>query len=137
MLGRKNQTSPNMKTTIKTLILAAIAASLVTTVSAAPPGKGLGTFKKASTVEEIQKLKTGDRYALVCKECDSVTIKEVANAEEVEKLCHDGGSIHCDSCKKKVTVKRTGPPGKENATSKVTIVNAEGKECMIVVPLNQ
>ena len=137
MPGRKNQTSPNMKTTIKTLILAAIAASLVTTVSAAPPGKGLGTFKKASTVEEIQKLKTGDRYALVCKDCDSITIKEVANAEEVEKLCHDGGSMHCDSCEKKVTVKRTGPPGKGQTTSKVTIVNAEGKECMIIVPLNQ
>lgn len=125
-----------MKTTLRTLILAAITAALVTTVSAAPPGKGLGTFKKASSVEEIQKLKTGDRYALVCKECDTVTVKEVANTEEVANLCHDGGSIHCDSCDKKFTVKRHGPPGKGHTTTKVTIVNAEGKECMIVVPLN-
>jgi hypothetical protein len=126
-----------MKTTLKPIILAVVAASLVTVVSAAPPGKGLGTFKKASTVEEIQRLKQGDRYALVCSECESVTIKEVANAEEVEALCHDGGSLHCDSCEKKVTVKRIGTPGKGNSTSKVTIVNVEGKECMFVVPLNQ
>jgi hypothetical protein len=126
-----------MKTTLKSLILAAVAASLVTAVSAAPPGKRLGTFKKASTVEEIQKLKKGDRYALVCTECESVTIKEVADAEEVEKLCHDGGSIHCDSCEKKVTVKRHGPPGKGHTATKVTIVNAEGKECMFVVPLTE
>jgi hypothetical protein len=126
-----------MKTTLKTLILAAIAASLVTAVSAAPPGKGLGVFKKANTQEEIQKLKTGDRYALVCKECESVTVKEVGSETEVENLCHDGGSIHCDSCEKKLTIKRTGPPGKGNVTSKVTIVNAEGKECMFIVPLKQ
>ena len=126
-----------MKTTFKTMILAAIAASLVTAVSAAPPGKGTGTFKKASTVEEIQKLKKGDRYALVCKDCDTVTIKEVENAEEVEALCHDGGALHCGSCEKKLTVKRTGPPGKGHTTSKVTIVNAEGKECMFVVPLSE
>lgn len=126
-----------MKTTLKTLILAAIAASLVTAVSAAPPGKGLGVFKKAHTQEEIQKLKTGDRYALVCKECESVTVKEVGSEAEVENLCHDGGSIHCDACEKKLTIKRTGPPGKGNVTNKVTIVNAEGKECMFIVPLKQ
>lgn len=131
---RKNN---NMKTTLKAIILAAFAASLVTVVSAAPPGKGTGTFNKASTVEDVQKLKKGDRYAMVCKECESVTIKEVANAEEVEALCHDGGSLHCDSCEKKVTVKRIGPPGKGHTTSKVTIVNAEGKECMFIVPLTE
>ena len=126
-----------MKTTLKTIILAAIASSLVTVVSAAPPGKGVGTFKKASTVEEIQKLKKGDQYALVCKECESITVKEVADAKEVESLCHDGGKIHCDSCDKKVTVKRTGPQGKEQVSNKVTIVNKEGEECMFIVPLTQ
>lgn len=112
-----NGNKKNIKTTLKAIILAAVAASLITVVSAAPPGKGLKTFKKASTVEHVQKLKKGARYALVCKECDTVTIKEVANAEEVEALCHDGGRLHCDSCQKKVT-----------------IVNVDGKECMIIVP---
>ena len=127
----------NMKTTFKTMILAAVVASLVTVVSAAPPGKGTGTFKKASSVEDIQKIKKGDHYALVCKECDSVTIKEVATAEEVKALCHDGGAMHCGSCQKKFKVKHMGPAGKGTTKHEVTIVNAEGKECMFVVQLSQ
>jgi hypothetical protein len=124
-----------MKTMFKLMILAGAAAGFATSAIAAPPGKGLGTFKKASTQEEIQKIKKGDRYALVCKECESVTVKEAADDQEAEKLCHDGGTVHCASCDKKLTVKRTGPPGKGGTSSKVTIVNAEGKECMFIVPL--
>jgi hypothetical protein len=124
-----------MKTTFKIMLLAATAVGFATSAIAAPPGKGLGTFKKASTQEEIQKIKKGSRYALVCKECESVTVKEAADDQEAEKLCHDGGTVHCASCDKKFTVKRTGPPGKGGISTKVTIVNAEGKECMFIVPL--
>ena len=92
-----------------------------------------GTYKHAATVEEIQALKTGDHYALVCTECKSVTVKQVADEKEVEALCHNGGTVHCDSCKKKFTIKHLGPPGKGTDSPKVTIVNAEGKECMFVV----
>ena len=94
-----------------------------------------GTYKHVGTVEEIQSLKPGDHYALVCSECKSITVKEVAEEKEVEELCHDGGSMHCDSCKKKLTIKRTGPPGKGITSQKVTIVNSEGKECMFIVPM--
>jgi hypothetical protein len=124
-----------MKSTFRSLILAVFAAGLVTSVSAAPPGKGTKVYKPALTQEEIQKLKTGDRYALVCMDCKSITVKEVADEKEVEALCHEGGTVHCDSCEKKFTVKHAGPPGKGVTTSKVTIVNAEGKECMFVVPM--
>ena len=68
-------------------------------------------------------------------ECKSVSVKEVADEKEVAPPCHDGGSVHCDSCDSKVTVKHSGPPGKGATTSKVTIVNADGKECMFVVPM--
>lgn len=95
----------------------------------------LKTFKKADTVESMQTMKKGDRYALVCKECDSVTIKEVTDEKEVEAMCKDGGSMHCPSCKMKVTVKATGHRAGEPTITKVTYVNAEGKECMVVVPL--
>ena len=131
----------NMKTTLKTilknLLLAAVTATLVTTAYAESPGNGFKPMTKASTVGEIQKLKQGDKYAVVCKECDSITVKKVADAAEVESLCHDGGSMHCDSCKKKHVIKRVGPPGKETITAKVVIVNAEGKECMFIVPMKE
>ncbi len=126
-----------MKATIKTLIAAAFAIGLATSVSAAPPGKGTGVFKGASTQEEIEKLKSGDRYALVCMDCKSITVKEVADAKEVADLCHEGGTLHCDSCKKKTTIKHSGPPGKGTTTPKITMVNAEGKECMFVVPMKE
>lgn len=129
----------SMKPSLLAIFAAVFAVGLATSVSAAPPGKGgvlkPGTYKHAGTVEEIQGLKTGDRYALVCSECKSITVKEVADEKEVEALCHDGGSMHCDSCEKKFTVKRIGPPGKGATSQKVTIVNADGKECMFVVPL--
>ncbi|MDP3849383.1 MAG: hypothetical protein Q8Q59_02685 [Luteolibacter sp.] len=126
-----------MKSTFRNLIITAFAAGLVATVSAAPPGKGTGVFKAATTQEEIQKLKKGDRYAVVCMDCKSVTMKEVGDEEEVAALCHNGGSMHCDSCKKDVSIKHLGPPGKGTDKTEVTIVNAEGKPCMFIVPLKE
>jgi hypothetical protein len=126
-----------MKATIKTLIAAAFAVGLATSVSAAPPGKGTGVYTGASTQEEIQKLKTGDRYAMVCMDCKSITIKEVADEKEVAALCHEGGTMHCDSCKKQATIKHSGPAGKGSSSSKMTMVNADGKECMFVVPMKE
>lgn len=127
-----------MKSLFKNLIASAFVIGLATSVSAAPPGKGpfgTKTYKHAATQEEIQSLKTGDRYAVVCMDCKSITVKEVADEKEVEALCHEGGAMHCDACKKKVTIKHSGPPGKGTASPKVTYVNAEGKECMFIVPV--
>ena len=130
-----------LKSILKLIAVATFAVSLATSVSAAPPGKGgifvPGTYKHAATVGEIQALKTGDHYALVCMECKSVTVKEVANEKEVEALCHDGGSMHCDSCKKKFIIKHIGVPGKGTDSTTVKIVNGEGKECMFFVPVKR
>lgn len=93
-----------------------------------------GPMKASTSQGEIQKLKKGARYAKVCMECKSITVKEVADDKEVEVLCHDGGTIHCDSCKKKVTIKRGGPRY-DIIISKITYVNGEGKECMFIVPM--
>ena len=127
-----------MKSTLKALLVAAIALGFVTSVSAEPPGKG-GILKpgthKAGTQEEIQSMKKGDHYALVCMECKSVTVKEITDDKEAEALCHDGGSMHCDSCKKKFTIKHSGTPGKGTTSKEVTYVNEEGKQCMFVVPM--
>ena len=128
-----------MKSPLKILLATAFAVALTSSVSAAPPGKGpfkIGTYPQASTVEEIQSIKPGTHYAMVCMECKSITVKEAADEKEVAALCHDGGSMHCDSCKKKFTIKHVGPPGKGASSPKVTIVNAEGKPCMSLVPMN-
>lgn len=72
---------------------------------------------------------------MVCTVCKSMTVREVADKKEVEALRHDGETTNCDSCDKKFSVKRTGPPRKGAASQKVTVVNAEGKECMFIVPM--
>ena len=130
-----------MKSTVKFLIAAVFAVGLASSVSAETPGKGTtfytGTHKAATSQEEIQKLKKGDRYALVCMDCKSITVKEIADDKEAEALCHEGGTVHCDSCKKKFTIKHSGPPGKGTTSRKVTYVNEEGKECMFLVPIKK
>jgi hypothetical protein len=129
-----------MKSIVNTILAIAFTLGFASTVSAEPAGKGGGTFqpgvyKRAETQEEIQKLKPGFHYALVCMECKSVTVKEAKDEKEVEALCHEGGTLHCDACKKKVTIKNSGPAGKGTTSKKVTYVNEEGKECMFVVPV--
>ncbi len=124
-----------MKTTLKSLAGLMLAIGLATSASAQ---RANNTWQKtpmkaATSQEEIQKLKKGDHYATVCMECKSITVKEVADDKEVEALCHDGGTIHCPSCKKDFKVS-TGPRG-EVTGSKVTYVNADGKECMFIVPM--
>ena len=116
-----------MKSTVKFLMAAIFAVGLASAVSAETPGKGstlnLGSHKAATSQEEIQKLKKGDHYALVCMDCKSITVKEFADDKEAEELCHEGGTVHCDSCKKKVTITHPGTPGKGTTTKKVTYVN--------------
>ena len=124
--------------TLANIIAITMALGLASSVSAQradQAGISNKTFKKADSAESIQAMKKGDRYAVVCRECDSVTIKEVADEKEVAALCHDGGSMHCPSCKKKFTVKSVGPRPGGPVVTKVTIVNGEGKECMFLVPL--
>lgn len=94
------------------------------------------TYEKADNVKSISSMKTGDRYALVCRMTDTVTIKEITDDKEAAALCHDGGSVHCNSCKKKYTIKSVGPrPDSSPESTKVTIVDADGKECMYIVPI--
>ena len=124
-----------MKSILGKLAIAAFAAGLATSLYAAPPGKGTGVYRGVTTQQEIQKLKQGDRYALVCTNCKSITMKEVADAKEVEMLCRNGGTVHCDGCKKDYSIKHVGPPSKGFDRTKVTYVNAAGEPCMFIVAM--
>lgn len=127
-----------MKTIARTLGTIALSIGLLGIADAQSPNRA--PFKHTSSAERISSMKTGDRYVLVCLECKSATVEEVSTEEDTEKLCHDGGTIHCDGCKKKVTIKRVGPPGKGTASRtkrEVKYLNSEGKECMVLIPLKK
>jgi len=128
-----------MKSIVNIVICTAFAACLATPVSAQRANQGPFTqkvYKGASSMDQIQKLKKGSLYAKVCMECKAMTVREVADDKEVAALCHEGGSIACEGCKKKFVVKRVGPPGKESITTTVAYVDSKGKDCMFIVPIN-
>ena len=137
--NQMKQNNP-MKAAWRSLALATLALGfgLTSNVSAEPPGKGApgaGVYNHAGTEEQIKGMKTGSRYALVCTSCKSMTIETVKDAASLEALCHNGGKVHCSSCKEKATVEYFGPSGKGAPHQNIRYVNAEGKECMFVVPL--
>ncbi len=119
--------------TIQTL-LAVVLIGGIAPLGATPDVKG--TYPTAKSVRQIHKLQTGDHYLLTCDVCHSVTAVEIKGHADVTALCHDGGRVHCGSCKKRAFVKVTNPSGKFGISgARVSYVNAEGYECMHLVPL--
>ncbi|GAA5483981.1 hypothetical protein [Haloferula sargassicola] len=126
-----------MKTIVTTLSALALAVGMLGIAEAQSPNRA-PFFRSTKSVEKISSMKPGDRYVLVCRDCETATVGEIADAADAEKLCHDGGTIHCDGCKKKVTIKRVGPPGKgtpARTKREVTYLNSKGEECMVLIPL--
>ena len=101
---------------------------------AGPPGKSINSSHSAlQTPEAFQALKPGDKVAIVCNECQSVTIKTIEQKSDAMKLCKEGDSVTCPSCKKTLKVVRRGPPGHSGTeTTKVVYVNEKGEECMFI-----
>ncbi len=113
---------------------------LVTSVVAfaIPPAHRSGPGPALRTAESFKDVKPGDKLALVCKQCDTVTVQTVASKEEAMEFCKVGAEIVCGSCKKTFKVVTHGPRGKSGPGGKHTetrIVNEKGEECMFVTKL--
>jgi hypothetical protein len=130
--GKLKEVQNIMKQLIQIALSSVMALALAGSAQAQPPGKD-HRVAKAGNVSQIESLKKGDEYAVVCMECKTVTIKTVGAAEDAAALCHDGGTLHCAGCKSDATIKRVGPKGKQ----RLQYVNKDGKECMFVAPLNK
>ena len=127
------------RTTLHHLAFAAALAGLVLAgasgAEAAPPGKkrpGWQTHRKLDQKRQIEDLKPGDKVAIVCKECETVTTATFSTKEEAMKWCQEGGMVMCESCEKERTVKFVGPPGKK----RIVYVNAKGDDCMFITKLS-
>ena len=105
-----------------------------------PPGKTSPTermLKRTRPVAKTSSMKKGDQYVLVCRHCESATVRRIRDGAEAAKLCHNGGKIHCDSCKKQVTIKHFGPRSKGMTRTVITYLNSRGEECMVLIPLKE
>lgn len=105
---------------------------------AAPPSKSNNYTRSAiQTTEAFQDIKPGEKVAIVCKECQSLTVTTIAQKADAMKLCKEGDSVTCPSCKKTVRIVRRGPPGRSGTvTSKIVYVNEKGEECMFVTKVS-
>lgn len=121
----------------KSAILTSIVLASSVAAFAIPPSKQTSpipaaTLRSASAFEQTQ---PGEKIALVCKECDTVSVQTVASKEDAMKLCAEGAAVSCPSCKKVGKVVRHGPPGKEISHTEFRIVNEKGEECMFYAKL--
>jgi hypothetical protein len=110
------------------ILLATTAAAL-----ALPPARSTAPALRSATA--FEDVKAGDKLALVCKECESVTVLDVTTKEDAMKLCTEGETVACGSCKKTFKVVAHGPRGKGGKHTETRIVNDKGEECMFVTKL--
>lgn len=124
-----------MKST-RILIVAVMLLSSSAIGLAGPASKSNYTASARRTDDDFRSIKPGDRVALVCKECESVTVQTVETPEDAMKLCKEGGEVVCGSCQKTAKIVRRGPRSKAGTqTSVIHYVNAKGEDCMFVVKL--
>ena len=109
--------------------------SAATAALAVPNSKSTYTSRALRTDQEFAQVKAGDRIALVCKQCDSVTVQTVQSKDEMMELCKEGHTVTCPSCHTAVKAVRHGPPGKSTTSAAVTYVNDKGEECIFVAKL--
>jgi hypothetical protein len=105
------------------------------TAFALPPARR--TSQPLRSAAALSELKPGDKLALVCKVCDTVTVIDVTSKEEAMKLCTEGEMVECGSCDKKFKVVAHGPRGKGGQHTETRIVNDKGEECMFVTKLSE
>lgn len=121
----------------KSVILVSIVAVTALASYALPPSKQTSPIPAASlrSTAAFEQVQPGDKIALVCKECNTVSVQQIESKEEAMKLCVEGATMACPSCKTVGTVVRHGPPGKEISHTEFRMVNAKGEECMFYAKL--
>lgn len=121
-----------MKTSILQTMIAVTLIAGVTNLGAVPDVKG--TYRSSKEIRHLQAIQPGGKYALVCDVCHSATTVAIKNHADLQALCHNGGLVHCESCKKRAFVKLTEPSGKFGISgARISYVNAQGHECMHLV----
>lgn len=121
--------------TIRSILAVGILCFTAVAAFALPPSKRTAPAKSLRTTEEFSQVRPGDKLALVCKQCDTVTVQAITSKEEAMELCKEGAEIVCSSCNKTFKVVRHGPPGKGGTHTETRIVNDKGEECMFVTKL--
>jgi len=90
--------------------------------------------ERLAAQRDFEDLKPGDRVAMVCKMCDSISVTEIESHEDAMALCEEGTEIKCSSCGETTRVVRRGPASK--GRPEVSFRNEHGMECMHMAKLD-
>ncbi len=120
---------------LKYLLTTVLVFGTVLSALALPPSKRTAPAKALRSTEEFAQVNPGEKLALVCKQCNTVTIQTITTKEEAMELCKVGVEITCPSCNKTFKIVRHGPSGKGGTHVETRIVNDKGDECMFVTKL--
>jgi hypothetical protein len=90
--------------------------------------------ERLSSIRHFESLQAGDQVAVICKMCDTMSIREIESHEDAMALCTEGTEIQCPSCMKTARVVRRGPPSK-GLRDQVRFQDSEGNECMFMAKI--
>lgn len=93
-------------------------------------GPGPQHWQTLGSASDFKELKTGDKVAVVCNMCKTVSEVAIESEDQAMKMCKEGATMTCPSCKMtaKVTMKRQ----RNDSPTQVTYVNEKGEDCMFV-----
>lgn len=100
--------------------------------SLAHAGPGPQYWQTLRNEEQFKQLKSGDKIAYVCNQCQTVSEVAVDSPMHAMEHCKEGAMVTCPACKKKVKVVTKGPPKNPSIERQVAYVNEKGEECMFV-----
>jgi hypothetical protein len=123
--------------TLKSILAVSILSVATVSIFAVPPSKRTSPSHALRTGDEFSRVNAGDKLALVCKQCDTVSLQTVASKDETMELCKEGASVTCPSCSKTYKVVAYGPSGKGGKRLETRIVNEKGEECMFVAKIKE
>ena len=118
-----------MKSNLSAVRLLFVTAAVVTFASFAYAGPGPQYWTTLHDEAQFKQLKPGDKIALVCNQCKTVSEIPITSPEQAMGLCKEGATVMCPSCKKesKVVMKRSRNDSPTH--TEVVYVNDKGEEC--------
>ena len=112
--------------------LFALVSLALSAVSLSFAGPGLQHWQTLKHEADFKSLKPGDRIAVVCNMCKTVTEQTVESMDKAMAFCKEGATVQCPACKGETKVTMKGPPRNPSIQQEVTYINHNGEECMFI-----
>lgn len=118
-----------MKTFLRLSLLAGLALGAVASVLAGPGPQHWQTLR---TEAQFKAVAAGDKVAIVCNRCKTVSEQTLATPAEAMALAQEGATIVCPACHAVSKVTMKGPARNPSIGREVVYVDDHGAEFLFV-----